>query len=103
MTKHRRWALATVVALVACSSGGSSNDGGTDGSSATQACTDLANAICNKLAQCDAPVMTQIWGSTSACATANEASCIASLALTNTSDTPSSAEACSAAYGSLSC
>lgn len=102
MTKHRLWPLATVV-LLACSSNGSSNDGGTDASSATQACTDLANAICNKLAQCDAPAVTQIWGSPAACVAANASTCGASLALTNTTDTPSSAEACSAAYGSLSC
>jgi hypothetical protein len=105
MAKRWLWALAIVAgaAPLACSSSnGNGNDGGTDASS-MKACTDLANAVCNELQQCTPALVTGVWGSTAACASANESTCAASLALTNTSDTPSTAEACSAAYGSLSC
>jgi len=71
--------------------------------SASQACDDLATAICNKLQECASPLLTAYYGDTTTCAKRAALSCNQSLALTNTSDTPSLAETCSQAYANLSC
>ncbi len=84
--------LAASAAAFACSS-----------VSATQACTDLATAVCNKLENCASPLVTQIYGDAPTCTTRSEVSCNSSLALKTTADTPDLVEKCSVAYGTLAC
>ncbi len=71
--------------------------------SATQACTDLSTAICDKLNTCAPPLVQQAYGSVTTCAARTSISCNSALALKNTSDTPDLAENCSKAYATLSC
>ncbi|HSQ64840.1 MAG TPA: hypothetical protein VLM85_16565 [Polyangiaceae bacterium] len=81
-----------LVSAIACSS-----------VSAKQACSDLATAVCAKVEQCAPVILTSAYGDTTTCIARAELSCNQSLALTNTSDTPSFAESCAQAWGSLSC
>ncbi len=85
-------AAAGAAAVVACSS-----------VSPTQACTDLAKAVCDKAAQCASSVVSEVYGDATTCASRTTSSCEQSLALKDTADTPDFAEKCSVAYATLSC
>lgn len=71
--------------------------------SPTQACTDLANAICDKLAQCAPPAVTGVYGDTTTCATRAELSCNQALAIKDIADSPGDYDDCSKAYATISC
>jgi hypothetical protein len=92
----RRWAVGLLplgfTYAVACSS-----------VSAQQACSDLATALCAKLGECAPILLSSAYGDSTTCVARAELACGQSLALTNTSDTPSLVESCSQAYSSLSC
>ena len=71
--------------------------------SPTQACTDLSTAVCTKLSQCAPPVLEEVYGDTTTCATHTAMTCESGLALKNTGDTADEAEKCSKAYASIAC
>ncbi len=88
-----RGVLALLLALpAACSS-----------TSPTQACTDISNAVCNKIEQCAASAISSVYGDVATCASRTEGSCNKALAITNTGDSPGNVEDCSKAYATLSC
>lgn len=87
-----RGVLAFLLVVPACSS-----------TSPTQACTDVATAVCNKVAQCASAVVTSIYGDPATCATRTESACNAALAVTNTGDSAGNVEDCAKAYATISC
>lgn len=95
-------ALALVLAACGSSTGkapdaGARSDAPADGSgtSAQQACMDLAVAECNKRATCsDNFGISRVFGTPAVCEMRLAAECVASLAATGTAATPQSREAC---------
>ncbi len=83
---------ASVGLALACSS-----------TSPTQACTDLATAVCSKVSDCAPFVLTQGYGNVATCTSRTISTCESALALKDTADTPDFAEKCSKAYATLSC
>jgi len=70
---------------------------------ATQACTDLATAVCNKTSECAPPVFTEVYGDVGTCVSRTTTSCEQALAAPGTGDTPDFTDSCSQGYTSASC
>jgi hypothetical protein len=86
--------------IVACSSGSSGSNGSV---SADQACSDLANAICQKLNSCSAAFVTNNYGDVATCTTRIDTSCGQTIAANGTGLTPANREACAMAIPGASC
>ncbi len=84
--------------IVACSSSSGASNG-----SADQACTDLANAICQKLNDCTAVFVTNTYGDEATCAMRFKTSCDQTLAANGTGLTPADREKCADAVPGASC
>jgi hypothetical protein len=85
--------------IVACSSG----SGGGGSVSADQACSDLGNAICQRLNSCSAAFVTSNYGDVATCAMRVNASCGQSIAANGTGLTPANRETCAMALPGASC
>ncbi len=95
--------MRTKILLALAAAAGAAIAVACSGVSATQACTDLSTAVCNKLEQCAPPLVTAAYGDVPTCATRTEISCNSALALKDTTQTPDLAENCSKTYATLSC
>ena len=84
--------------IVACST-----SSGASGGSADQACTDLANAVCQKLNDCTAVFVTNTYGDEATCAMRFKTSCDQTLAANGTGLTPALREDCAKAVPGASC
>jgi hypothetical protein len=99
MTKAAAVALGLGIAVAAC---GQVTQ--TSSSSPVQACTDLAQALCAKRASCTGGAgITRTNGDMSTCVTREELSCTIALDAPDIGNTPSTVEACVAAYATYSC
>jgi hypothetical protein len=86
--------------------GGTAGTGGTGGAGPTagQACADLAAAECQKISQCNPWYLQKYFGDVDTCKMRyTSTSCSSYLGLANSSDTPSTYEACAAAITSANC
>jgi hypothetical protein len=93
-------AAAAFVATVACS--GSNASGGSN-VSASQACSDLASAICSKLQSC-APFLVQLeYGSVSTCEQVTQGPCTEALGANGVTASTSEVESCAQGYTGASC
>jgi hypothetical protein len=100
MTTRRSWiwAAATVAAVVTAACSSSSNN-----VSPTQACSDLATAICNKLQSCSSIEVQLAYGSVSECITRAQITCPGDITASGSGATTANIEACAQAYTSASC
>jgi hypothetical protein len=85
--------------IAACSSG----SGGAGSVSADQACSDLANALCQKLNTCSATFVTYNYGDVATCAMRVNTSCGQNIAANGTGLTPANRETCAMAIPGASC
>jgi hypothetical protein len=92
-------AVLGAVTVLACSGAASNNSN----VSPTQACSDLGNAICNKLNSCASFYVTLAYGSVSNCATRFGIDCPNTILATGSGATAANVEACAQAYSSASC
>lgn len=90
--------MVAAVAAVACSGSAFSS-----GDSASQACTDLATNLCNKLDSCAPFLVTYAYGSASECATRLQINCPNVITANGSGATASDVEACAQALSSTSC
>jgi hypothetical protein len=88
-------------AVAGCSSSSAGN--ADSGPSAEQACTDSANAYCAQLSKCSEIAVGEDYGSVGACVSGRTTLCENSLAAPGTGATPTTTEACVAAYPTYSC
>ena len=97
--------LIALGGAVASACGGSTHallDGGT-GVSAQQACEDSASAYCNQLAKCSQIAIASDYGDLTTCTARRAQSCANGLAAPGTGTTPTTIEACLAAYSTWAC
>jgi hypothetical protein len=90
---------AAVFAMVACS--GSTSGGGSV--SVSQACSDLASAICGKLQSCEPFLFQLIYGSTSNCESITQGPCADAVNANGSGANASNVEACAQGYQSAMC
>lgn len=95
---------ALVCAGCSSSSGSSSGDGG-GGVSAEQACTDYANAMCQRRDSCSTGGYLNAinYGSEAACVSATTATCNANISAKGTGQTPTNLDACATQLPSEAC
>jgi hypothetical protein len=109
----RHLALASLVVLFGCSSGGEgspvgdsgTSDGASDAPAVTpdQACTELAAAFCEKANSC-APVFVQLeYGDVATCNSRFKPTCLGGLSAPGTSATPANVSACATAAKAATC
>jgi len=89
--------VAAAVGVTACSGAAGSSV------STTQACSDLANNICNKLNSCAPFLVSYLYGSVSTCTTRAAINCPDTVSANGSGATASNVEACAQAYSSASC
>jgi len=99
----KRRIAVTVLASAVFACGGSSTSPGSRAPSAAQACADLGNAECTRLATCSPIDMILRYGDTATCMSRVTANCTTSLAAPSTGNSPAHTEACSQAYPGWSC
>ncbi len=107
------WILAGALGLAGCSSSSSGGSGptgggqdsgtGSDGGAGAMACADQAHAICTLRNTCSSFDTSLTYVSEASCESRTTATCVANLGATGTAATPSTIEACAAAYPSETC
>lgn len=103
-------ALGSIVANIGCSGGSSSALGSSDAgstssgsASAAQACADTASAYCTELGNCSQIAISVDYGDMNTCVSRRTTLCQNGLMAPGTGTTPSTIEACVAAYSTWSC
>jgi hypothetical protein len=96
------WALAAI-AVCACSSAGTTGDGGGASVSGDQAASDAASALCSRYNACSAFFVESEFGDVTSCTSALKAIVADSLSANGTAQTPADVEKCAAKIPSVSC
>ena len=68
-----------------------------------QACSDMATAVCNKMAQCTQSDIPRNYGDAGVCVSRQQQNCLNALTAQGTGATPTTVEACAQAYASYDC
>lgn len=101
---RRLFAVAIVggalFALVGCSSSESSSPATV---TEEQACTELSNLVCDKIAACSPTFLSQGWGDVATCKSRSKLECMQGFSAPSTSATPADTSACVKAAASITC
>jgi hypothetical protein len=100
MRIHRSFISAAIAAVTVLACSGSTSSSNV---SPTQACSDLATNICNKLNSCAPFYVTIAYGSVSECTARAAIDCPQTISASGSGATASNVEACAQAYTSASC
>jgi hypothetical protein len=100
MVKSVRWLWPAIVTVAACS-GSSTTSGGNV--TAQQACTDLAGALCDKIASCSPFGFQVLYADAATCKSRGPLTCASGLMANGAKATPADLEACKQGYVDAKC